>query len=357
MGAVADIAESIGSAIGKIIGAIKNTISHIIKTISTVIGTVVSKLKSILHLAILPIKAIASSVYSALRDVIRLKILGAIGNAIRAVSSLYFNRLSLSGFLSSHIGAIGASISSFLSSWIGRVREFISGIIGFIRNVIAKIKPYIEAIVSKIRHVYEAVKGSIIGKILKTISKFIDIIETIHTIAMILHYIRQEKYFKAIYYAVINWDKKLAREINKLITYINDQVSGVYRSIRETYYLIRDDIAYIDGYTHRLEKVISDIGNAFGVSTIENIARGIRAFREEVLATAYSYLDEFTKKTREYVNIIAYPLNQLLWAMSLTEAEYNRYQLLFSYLTADAIDRYFLKKPTTFKIRIPAVVL
>ena len=356
MGAVGDIAESIGGAIGSIVDGIKRVVSTVISAVQGVVSTVVNKIRATLHLIALPIKAIAVTVYSGLRDVISLKVLDTVSNALKTVSAIYFNRLGVASFLESHIGSIGASVASFIQSWYGRVRDFISSIVGYIRAIVEKIKKYVEPVIARIRHIYESIKASIIGKILKTISKFIDIIETIHTIAMILRYIKEEKYFKAIYYAVISYDKKLARSIEKITTYINSQISAVYKNIRETYYLIRDDLAYLDGYAHRLEKVISDIGNAFGVESIQDIARGIRAFREEILATAYSYLDEFTKKTRDYVNVVAYPLNQMLWTMRLTRLEYRRYQTLFSYLTVDAINSNFLKEPKPYRLIVPVLV-
>ena len=182
-------------------------------------------------------------------------------------------------------------------------------------------------------------------------------IEFIHTVAMIYKYVKEEKFFKAIYYATLNLDRKLAREVQKLIEYVNNQISAVNKAIRETFYSVKDDIAYVLGYSERLEKVFFDIADAFGVSAIEDIAEGIRTFREEILDTAYELVDQTRRMLQERIYTLANPLYNALWTMHLTEYEYNRYRVLFSHLMADAIDKQFLGERKEYRIRIPVLVI
>ena len=357
MGGIGDIVDAIGSAVSSIISGIKSIISSIVKTISTIVSSIASKIASAISIVALPIRIAVFRVFSALRTVIRVKILSNIAGALRVASSIFTGKLSIATFLHLDIESIFSSVGGFISSWIGSIRNFITAIRHTIESIVKAIKPYIEKVVAKIKAIYEAIKASIVGKILKTISRFIDVIEFIHTVAMIYKYVKEEKFFKAIYYATLNLDRKLAREVQKLIEYVNNQISAVNKSIRETFYSVKDDIAYLIGYSAKLEKVFSDIAEALGVKFIEDIAVGLRQFREEILTYAYSFVDSARKELQSIIYTVANPVYNMLWTMHLTDLEYKRYQVLFSYLMADSIDRNFLGERKQFRIIIPVLVV
>lgn len=217
-----------------------------------------------------------------------------------------------------------------------------------------------EAIILQITAAWKKLKviieSSIVGKILGVLKSVITYLNYIYGLALIYEAVKQQKYLKALYLTVKQFDKKLADEIDTLRKEVEHAIKDVMNAINEVANTFTDALGKLSSATAVLSNIIQDIGKAFGAKDIMKIGEAIQQFNKNVLIEAR---DEVSKVRNEVTGWITKQLDPVIYAlrsMRITDERLNKYKKILQSQFARYMGTDFYKYDPMRIIIIPKVI-
>lgn len=320
--AAASVTAAVISAVSAVIAAIAGAIAVVAAFLATTIGSLLVTIGTTIWAAMQAVGSIVVSLAAKTYAVIA-----------KAVTAIVAQGLSVITAIWSGIKSVVGTISGFLSSVLGTITNIVTPVFTHIKNIVGSISGWIRTAIGEIKRIYAVVKASTFGKIVKAVKELSDVLSVIHTIAQSYVAFSKNRPLEGIYILAMKFDSDLASAIKTTSTYIESQLSAIIKEMSSVFDLIRKDITSLSGYAAYMGRILGDIGKAFDVKGLENIASGIREFNEKTLLKIRNEINDAKKDLQSWTAEQLHPIYDLIRQVNLADREYKQYQRVFNYLS------------------------